>query len=146
LQLRQRDAGQPKSLRASVTPGTEAPAPRVSLRGGEPFHATAKRLRQARQRAGAVRGVAEGRVVRAHGLSQRDEEVVVRMPRLAHELTILEKQHGPLMEHLNRIIDEMPAGVRRLTGWEEYPVEFSRSLHQVANALGYGTGPDTSRS
>ena len=54
------------------------------------------------------------------------EEVVARMPRLAHELTLLEKQHGPLMNHLNRIIDEMPAGETRLAAWQNTATEFER--------------------
>ena len=54
------------------------------------------------------------------------EEVVVRMPRLAHELTILEKQHGPLMEHLTRIIDEMPPGETTIAAWQHTATEFER--------------------
>ena len=36
------------------------------------------------------------------------EEAVVRTPRLAHELTLLENQHQPLLTRLNQLIDEVP--------------------------------------
>ena len=71
-----------------------------------------------------------------HHFSQEEnggwlEEAVVRLPRLAHELTVLEGQHDPLLRRLNQLIDETPTGESSLSAWKHTADNFDVFVHDL---------------
>jgi hypothetical protein len=52
------------------------------------------------------------------------EEAVVRMPHLAHEMTVVERQHAPLLKQLDAVIAELPDGETPLLVWLPTTVHF----------------------
>jgi hypothetical protein len=52
------------------------------------------------------------------------EEAVVRMPHLAHEMTVVERQHEPLLKQLDALIAELPDGETPLCVWLPTSVHF----------------------
>ncbi len=71
-----------------------------------------------------------------HHFSQEEnggwvEEAVVRMPRLAHDLTVLESQHDPLLKRLNQLIDDAPKGESSLASWKQTEDNFRRFVRDL---------------
>ena len=109
-----------------------------------------QRVRQMRDQFTALRGPLVSAVASAdlrqalealreyviHHFSQEEsggwlEEAVVRMPKLAHELTLLENQHQPLLTQLNQLVDKVPTGESTLSAWKHTAEEFEQFVRDL---------------
>jgi hemerythrin len=59
------------------------------------------------------------------------EEAVVRMPKLAHELTLLEKQHQSLRADIDRLVDEVPTGESTGAAWKQTADDFEQFVRDL---------------
>ncbi len=52
-------------------------------------------------------------------------------PRLAHDLTVLESHHDPLLKCLDKLIDEAPTGESPLSAWKNVADGFERFVRDL---------------
>jgi len=85
-------------------------------------------------------GVAAGDVVALASERVEDARPLLRPVVCGGVRVAAPEPFDALRAHCRASIDALPPGVRRLEGWDAYPVVFSRSLHQLADQLGDGAG------